>query len=88
MMIIGARGHTPGNYQIRLMIYEQGMRQWSSSETVKLWTGLGLSTLQSMSSSCRDKLSQAVTAQSTQSHLAALAVDQVQCASCKSRGAG
>lgn len=45
MMIIGARGHTPGNYQIRLMIYEPGMRQWSSGAgTVKLWTGLGLFT--------------------------------------------
>ena len=74
--------HTPGNYHIRHDIRTRNasveLRAAAVCET------LGLGPLQSMSSSC-----QAVAALSwTQSQLAALAVDQVQSASCKSRGAG
>ena len=85
MMINRARGHAPGNYHIRhdIRTRNASVEQQRDCET------LGLGPLQSMSGrSCRKLSLGSCQLSPTQSQLAALAVDRVQCASCKSRGAG
>ena len=85
------RGHTPGNYHIRhdIRTRNASVEQWAAAG-LRLWNSGAGSTAehvwQAAVTSCHWAAVAALSP--TQSQLAALAVDRVQCASCKSRGAG